>query len=212
MEAQKENEQFKLEIDQQLSSSSGQMLVAQQENELLKVDNDRLRRIVEELQAKVDEISGDFVTEVTLKEGCGRRSTMLRNEGNLQVCIILTAIKNAPLCVPRHPVLDKVWDLNMEYISQKAECNVRDEIEHRVPTAPLKDPDLAIFLTKGNQGVQVHCLDGREERAFVRIRLRGVKSRPVAARGTARLIPQWKGGRRKCAGVHGEVPQHHRSV
>ncbi len=84
MEAQQENEQLQLEIEQQVASSSGQMLSVQQENDHLRLENDRLRGIVEELQAKVDEISGDFVTEVTLKEGRGRRSTMLRNEGNLQ--------------------------------------------------------------------------------------------------------------------------------
>ncbi len=48
----------------------------------------------------MDEISGDFVTEVTLKEGRGRRSTMMRNEGNLQSCSIVTLIKDAPLRVP----------------------------------------------------------------------------------------------------------------
>ena len=110
MEAQQENEQLQLEIEQLLTSSNGQMLAAQQEN-------DRLRGIVEELQAKVDEISGDFVTEVTLKEGRGRRSTMLRNEGNLQACSIVTAIKDAPLRVPILPVLDKVWARNMEFIA-----------------------------------------------------------------------------------------------
>ena len=67
MEDQQENEQLQLEIEQQLESSGGQMLAAQQENGLFKLDNDRRRRIVEDLQAKVDEISGDFVTQVKLK-------------------------------------------------------------------------------------------------------------------------------------------------
>jgi hypothetical protein len=82
LEVQQENDQLQLEIEQQLVSSSGQMLEAQQENDRLRMKNDCLRRIIEELQEKVDEISGDFVAEVTLKEGRGRRSTMLRNKGN----------------------------------------------------------------------------------------------------------------------------------
>jgi predicted nucleic acid-binding Zn-ribbon protein len=68
MEDQQENEQLQLEIEQQLVSNGGQMMLAvQQENGLFKLDNDRRRRIVEDLQAKVDEISGDFVTQVKLK-------------------------------------------------------------------------------------------------------------------------------------------------
>jgi hypothetical protein len=67
MEDQQENEQLQLEIEQQLESSGGQMLAAQQENGLFKLDNDRRRRVVDDLQAKVDEISGDFVTQVKLK-------------------------------------------------------------------------------------------------------------------------------------------------
>jgi hypothetical protein len=68
MEDQQESEQLQLEIEQQLESNGGQMMLAvQQENGLFKLDNDRRRRIVEDLQAKVDEISGDFVTQVKLK-------------------------------------------------------------------------------------------------------------------------------------------------
>ncbi len=49
MEAQQENEQLQLEIEQQIASSSGQMLLTQQENDHLRMENDRLRGIVEEL-------------------------------------------------------------------------------------------------------------------------------------------------------------------
>jgi hypothetical protein len=170
MEAQQENEQLQLEIEQQLASSNGQMLAAQQENDHLRLENDRLRGIVEELQAKVDEISGDLVTEVTRKEGRGRRSTMLRNEGNLQACSIVTAIKDAPLRVPIHPVLDKVWARNMEYIAQRAERNVGDEMQNRAPKAPLKPADLATYLTKLDKVIKEYrftsCMGEKSENLF----------------------------------------------
>jgi septal ring factor EnvC (AmiA/AmiB activator) len=49
METQQENEKLQLEIEQQLTSNSGQMLTTQQENDHLRLENDRLRGIVEEL-------------------------------------------------------------------------------------------------------------------------------------------------------------------
>ena len=124
------------------------MLAAQQENDQLRLENDRLRRAVEELQAKVDERSGDVVAEVSLREGRGRRSTMLRNDGNLQANGIVTAIKNAPLRVPMNPVLDAIWARNMEFIARRAERNVVDEMQSRAPKTPFKASDLGIYMTK----------------------------------------------------------------
>ncbi len=71
MEAQQENEQFQLEVERQLAYSNGQVLAAQQESDQLRMENDRLRRAVEELQAKVGEASGDGMVEVSLREGRG---------------------------------------------------------------------------------------------------------------------------------------------
>ncbi len=42
----------------------------------------------------------------------------------------MTAIKDVSLRVPIHPVLYKVWDRNMEYIAQRAERNVGDEMQN----------------------------------------------------------------------------------
>ena len=148
MEAQQENEQLQLEVERQLTFSNGQVLAAQQENDQLRMENDRLRRAVEELQAKVDEASGDGVAEVSLREGRGRRSTMLRNDGNLQANGIVTAIKNAPLRVPMNPVLDAIWARNMEFIARRAERNVVDEMQSRAPKTPFKASDLGIYMTK----------------------------------------------------------------